>query len=94
MARTVLLPDFTVFLPIFASAPLIVIFSPAVDPTAAIVIMRFDTMTLILVAPVEADTDGFGVGDADGDADGETVGFGVAPTTLAVTVRIVCTVFD
>ena len=90
MARTVLLPDFTVFLPIFASTPLSVIFSPVVDPTAAIVIMRFDTLTLILVAPAEGDVVGFGVGDADA----ETVGFGVAPATLAVTVRIVCTVFD
>ena len=90
MARTVLLPDFTVFLPIFASTPLIVIFSPVVDPTAAIVIMRFDTETLILVAPAEVDVVGFGVGDADG----ETVGFGVAPVTLAVTVSVVCTVFD
>ena len=85
MARTVLLPDFTVFLPIFASTPLIVIFSPAVDPTAAIVISRLFTVTLILVAPVEVDAVGFGVGDADG----ETVGFGVAPATFAVTVRIV-----
>ena len=73
-----------------ATTPLIVTFSPALDPTAAIVITRFDTETLMLVFPVDADTDGFGVGDADG----ERVGFGVAPATLAVTVRVVCTVFD
>ena len=85
VASTVLFPDFTMFLPICATTPLIVILSPEVGPTTAIVISRFITETLTLVVPADGVTDGLEVGEAEG----ETVGFGVTAVPFAVTVSVV-----
>ncbi len=82
VAITVFVPAETVFLPILALTPLILIRSPVFEPVTEIVITRFTTTTLSAVV-VTAGTEGLGVAVAEG------VGEGVGVIAFSITVKVV-----